>query len=116
MHPMFYTANSGLCNYVLFLQIRSHFRSKNQCSDYFKLEKLVLGGMAFFIPVFGIPQYPVFHSILAVNTLLIDLITTLFVIYTTSKSCSWLTGYKYILLTATEIGLSLLLGWSCGHI
>ena len=31
---------------------------------------LVLGGMVFFIPVFGIekiPRYPVFHSILAVN-------------------------------------------------
>ena len=32
--------------------------------------KVVLGGMAFFIPVFGIeniPRYPVFHGILAVN-------------------------------------------------
>ena len=55
MHPMFYTANSGLCNYVLFLQIRSHFRSKNQCSDYFKLEKLVLGGIpkTLYIAVFS---------------------------------------------------------------
>jgi len=41
------------------------------------IQGLVLGGMAFFIPVFGIekiPWYLLFHGILAV-TLLIDLVT-----------------------------------------
>jgi len=46
---------------------------------------IVLGGMALFIPVFSIEKYPGIRYFTVSQH-------TLFVIYTISKSCPWLTG------------------------